>query len=708
MALEMVSPPKKLLAPALQPTFSRDGSRVSFRVQGAVAQTPGFQSFFAERYAATRSASGWETTATSPPGVAEIVDGTIKAGGAVAFTPDLSRWILVGATQAQAAAGLARLFHAGLDGSFSAFSPLLVPIDDSGEAKLTEAAVGFQVLGASADLSTAVLRLPLPTTSYLPGDPRNSSAEAAPGGDANSYVISQGSDGTSVELLARDKENKVYGGRCGAHSGGGKIISITSEMTIYQGAVSGDGSPIYFTTRPAQPFDSLAGEGPVCNLANPLRILKRVATSMGPEITEIAPGAPAAPGDDFYQGASADGTKVYFTSPRKLAASDIDPSAEECGKDLGASKGCDLYLYDSTKPEAERLSQVSAGGAGDPSPGEGANVLSSITAISGDGSHAYFVAQGVLTTDSNPSGVVAVAGKPNLYVYERDAAHPAGQTAFIGTLNAGESGRLWGTEGTFFNDAYAVPLHSAEAGEDLGGDGHILAFVSNAPLTPDDTDGIRSDIFRYDATAETLERISKAAPGGSDNGSFGAGANPVNRSIGENFGEGGRWASEDGETIAFVTAEGLVPGLEGEVPRPYVWHAGALASVTTKSLGAADEPPAVSPDGEEVAFSTTTSLLPQDRDTAKDVYVVRVDGGFLEPIETQPCDPLKDGSCQGPPGPRSGTSISPTSIFVGPGNIKPKPECKKGFVKAHSKCVKKHHKGPSFKKRGGHKQGDGR
>jgi hypothetical protein len=707
MALEMVSPPQKLLAPAFQPTFSRDGSRVTFRLQGGVGQTPGFQSFFAERYAATRGPSGWETTATSPPGAAAIVNGGIKAGGAVAFTPDLSGWTLIGATQAQEAAGVVQLFHAGLDGSFSAFSPLLVPIDNSGEAKLTEAAVNFQVTGVSTDLSTAVLRLPLPTTSYLPLDPRNASAENAPGEDANSYVISQDSDGaSSIELLARDKNDKVYGGLCGAHSGGGKIQSIATELKIYQGAVSGDGSRIYFTTRPAQAFDSLTGEGPLCDLTNPLRILKRVETPTGPEITEIAPGAPTAPGDDLYQGASADGTKVYFTSPRKVTSTDVDPSAEECGKELGASKGCDLYLYDSTKPAGERLTQVSAGGSGDPTPGKGADVLSSITAVSGDGTHAYFVAQGVLTTDPNPAGDSAQAGKPNLYLYERDSAHPAGRTAFIGTLATTDP--LWGTEGTFFSNAYAVPLHSAGGGEDLGGDGHVLAFVSKAPLTADDTDGAHSDVFRYDAAAEMLERISKAVPGGSDNGAFEVSANPVNLTIGENFGEGGRWVSEDGETIGFATAEGLVPGLEGNAPRPYVWHAGELAPVSTRSLAAAEEPPAVSPDGQEVGFSTTTSLLPQDRDTAKDVYLVRAGGGFLEPLEAQPCDPLKEGSCQGPAGSQPGASTPPSSSFVGPGNVKPKPKCKKGFVKKHGKCVKKHHKGQSSKKRAGHKQGAGR
>lgn len=688
MALEMVSPPKKLLQPAFIPSFSADGSRILFASEAALAGTPGLQSEAGDRYVATLTSSGWQLASTSPPASAEIVFGGVRRGGPQAFSPDLGEWVLLGATQAQNNTGISRLYRGGLEGSFAPASPLLYPIDESGSGALTENIVNYEITASSADLSTSVLRLPLPSISLLPNDPR-AKGEGEPGGDRNSYVISDAEGEPTIQLLARSSEGTVYGGLCGAHLGGGEI----GFSHINQGAISPDGQTIYLTTRPAQEFDSETGEGPACDTANPLRIMRRRETPTGPKIGEIPPLSPSEPGDDLYQGASADGNRVYFTTPRSLAPSDGDTGAEPCSYHLGASKGCDLYLYDPTRPKAERLLQVSAGGAGDPTPGKGADVLSSVTAISGDGSHAYFVAQGVLTTEPNPEGATPSAGQPNLYVYDADSK----ATAFIGTLAAGDEKELWGVEGSFERSAYTVPLHHlSEEGAEAGGDGHVLLFASDAPLTAGDADGGHRDVFRYDADAKTLERISKAAPGGSDNGPFDVYVNPSRPQSGlltGNFGEQTRWVSEDGETAAFITAEPLAPGDGDEAANPYVWHEGSLARIAARAQVIPAEPPAVSADGTEVAFSTATKLLPQDGDTAKDVYVARVDGGFANLVEeAEPCDPLAEGSCRGQAEATPAALANATSGFAGPGNAHPKARCKRGYVRRHGRCVRSHRK----------------
>ena len=426
--------------------------------------------------------------------------------------------------------------------------------------------------------------------------------------------------------------------------------------------------------------------------------MQRVETAPGEaEITPISPELPKAGGDDLYQAASRDGTKVYFASPRKLTASDTDATSEACSADLGASKGCDLYLYDAIRPPAERLTQVSAGGTGDATPGSGANVLSLVTAISGNASHAYFVAQGVLTTDPNPEGDTASAGQPNLYLYERDAAHPSGRTAFVGRLDPGDKGQLWGTEGSFFGNASAVPLHVGAS----GGDGHVLFVASKAPLTADDLDGGHRDVFRYNASEETLERISKPTAGGADNGPFDVTVNPslpAGFAPAANFDERTRWASEDGETTAFITDEALDPADDDGVSNPYLFKEDQLASVRAE----AKDPPAVSPTGNAIGFATKTALLPSDRDLVRDVYVLRTDGGFPPPIESPSnCEPPL---CQG------GASLVPapppngTATFVWAPRIKKPSSCKKGFVKKHGKCVKKkrkHGKKKANKSRGG-------
>ena len=58
---------------------------------------------------------------------------------------------------------------------------------------------------------------------------------------------------------------------------------------------------------------------------------------------------------------------------------------------------------------------------------------------SGDGSHVYFVAKSVLTTQPNAEGQEAQLGADNMYVYERDSTYPAGHTAFVTMLCSGES-----------------------------------------------------------------------------------------------------------------------------------------------------------------------------------------------------------------------------------------------------------------------------
>ncbi len=683
LGLEMVTPPKKFIQPALLPSYSRDGSRLLLSLQTALPASPGYQNFEGDRYVALRTAAGWELAETSPP-VAALVSGGAKLGGPSTFTPDLGRWAQLGATQAENQVGVAQLFGGGLDGSFAPLSPRLVAIDDSGSPVLQVSVVNLVVAGSSEDLSRTVL-WPIPTTtSYLSEDPRGDA------GGRNSYLVGPGPGGEpTIELLARDKEGKVFGGRCGSHLGG-------EDTTFNQGAISADGQRILFTTRPAQPWDSEAVEGPACSSANPLRILERTETPEGPVISEPIPGGPSAPGDDLFEAASADGTKLYLTTTRKLTAADSDSETGECSPFLAASKGCDLYLYDASKAPGERLTLVS-----DAEGPVQANVPSGIAAVSGDGSRAYFAAPAVLTSDLNPLGEGAQGGgKPNLYLYEADTD----ELSFLATLSNEDQQALWGTKGSFFGDAYAVPLYGP--GLQGGGEGHVLAFATKAPVTADDEDGGFRDAFRFDAEAETLERISKAPAGGSDNGPFDVSVNPAIREFyEENFNEMPRWASEDGELIAFATAEPLLPGDGDEQINPYAWDAGQLGAVFA-SLLTVDriEPPAVAPVGEQFAFATTARLLPRDGDTAKDVYVAREGGGIPEPVAPPICDPLVEGACQGP------ASFKPPALMpfaATPGNLKPT-KCKKGQVKRKGKCMKKKQGKRKAGKRAGRNRGEDR
>jgi hypothetical protein len=675
MALEMVSPPQKSGQPTRSPEVSANGERVVFYSVAALGGTLGVHDFFnGDPYVATRGESGWTTAPTAPP--PEIVRGWFVTPNADSFSPELSSWFQLAATLPQHQQGIARVFQGGLGGLFSPLSPPMVPLNSAGTGASGDTRVvdDSRLSGASADHSHFYFTPGNKSdnegnridtgTAYLAGDPEPTGM----GANLNTYLAQPDSNGEpSLKLLARDSGGEVWGGNCGTRLGGLGGVGGTNR-----GAVSSDGTRVYFSTRPSQP-----SVGPCETTTNKLRILMRSETGAGPEIeelfspecTRISPPCDTSNGDDLYQGASVDQTKVYFTTTRQLVNSDLDTTS-------------DLYLFDSTKPLGERLAQVSAGGTGDLSPGSGANV-SSAAAISGDGSHVYFTSNSVLTTAKNPVGAEAQVGKPNLYLYEpEDPASPGqSKTAFIGTVEGGVS------------DAYPVPLTAQDlGGVEIGGDGHILLFETKAALvSTEDADGTHLDAYRYNAEMGQLRCASclSGNPDGvpldiSHNGSAGTRGTT-------DFAERDRWVSEDGESVAFTTAEALVAADENNVIDSYLWRKGQLYLLpgTNDDLGHLRDGPVLSHDGSEVAFRSFAQLLPQDGDSAIDTYVARVDGGYLVPAPPVPC---KGEGCQEPfkaqPGGQGSASEPPTA-----GNARELPKkCKKGFVRKHGRCIKRPHR----------------
>jgi hypothetical protein len=675
MALELVSPPKKFVQNATNASVSADGGRVIFKTRGALGDVPSQTDLaFGDTYVATRGTTGWSVEGTVPP--APKFDEGWSGGADLArsFSPDFASWLMVAGTKEHESLGLAQVFRGGLGGLFLPLSPFLEFADAASHG--LDNLTNMQLQGAAADHSRMVFAAGESTTRYLADDPNLADA----GGElGNVYVTRRDqAGGTSLELLARDGAGTVWGARCGVRLGGLVSNLAGASNGRDQGAVSyPDGSRSYFSTRPAQ-----AGSDPCNPFFNRLRIMRRVDASGGPQVTELLAGEPGCArvspacdpgdGDDLYQGASVDGSKVYFTTTRQLTDSDLDVGNPfiPCDSSLmPVADGCDLYLYDSDRPAGDRLIQVSAGTAnpGHPTAGSDAKVYSGTTAISGDGSHVYFVAQGVLTADTNPAAAAAVAGQPNLYLYQRDDSHPAGQLAFIGTLAVGDSGQLWGGDGTFKNGAYPVPATgNDDNGVEIGGDGRTLLFQSRAALTAGDSDGGRLDVYRYDSVTDQLERISKAAPGGSDNGAIDVLKVIGASQTGTDFAESYRWASEDGETVVFKTREGLAADDDNAAFDSYMWRDGQLhrlpGSADSTALAEQDGPsrqPAVSHDGSVVAFAAVDPLLPQDGDTAIDVYTARVDGGYVYQPDPADCDVLADACHDG------GSSETPFTLGSG-------------------------------------------
>ena len=98
------------------------------------------------------------------------------------------------------------------------------------------------------------------------------------------------------------------------------------------------------------------------------------------------------PEDAEFAGASKDGSKAFFTDTQQLTDDATQGAGSAAtGGCINAGTGCNLYLYDFANPSGTNLIDISAGDTS----GSGPQVQG-VMATSDDGSHVYFVADGVL------------------------------------------------------------------------------------------------------------------------------------------------------------------------------------------------------------------------------------------------------------------------------------------------------------------------
>jgi hypothetical protein len=511
---------------------------------------------------------------------------------------------------------------------------------------------------------------------------------------------------------------------CGGEPAGPRLVAVNNEgnegnpisprCQVQLGsvhntfhAISSDGSEIFFTTcinnngADQQLFVRLGGTRTV-------EVSRSLSESCG--ASEIpCPGAGRA--SATFAGASEDGSKVYFTTTAPLVPGDSDASNNLYLASIGcpaSTPGCSA-----SEKVVTSLAEVSRGASG----GE-AGVLG-VVRVAPDGSRVYFVATGDLlsagqqATLESAGRAIPHAGADNLYVY--DSA--TGETTFVGDLCAGHdlSGAVEDSACPSSTENDTPTWREGEAGEDAqtaGPAGEFLVFSTVAQLTRDDIDTAR-DVYRYDASTDTLDRVSIGEVGADDNGNnsaFGAAIVPDGTissvQVNTQYGLNSRAISEDGSRIVFESAEALSPLATNGLTNVYEWHkepGWSEGRVTLISGGSGETPvddAVIDPSGENVFFLTTQQLLPQDTDEAPDIYDARLGGGFpVVPALAQPCS---GDACQGPltnpapllvPGSVSqapGENLAPPP--VAPAKAKPKAKpvtCKKGYVKKQAKCLKK-------------------
>jgi NHL repeat-containing protein len=651
------------------------GDRAGFAAQ-IFGDDPRSVPSFLNQYVSERGPGGWEVAETSAPAERSLSESNLM------WAADLGKALRAVGSPAERDRSEAQFTFANLDGGLQEASPQLVPLTRSGIRH-------YALRGASSDLSTYVFGFGSASpnqasVTLLPGEPP---VNGGTGSQSNLYEIT-GAGGPSPTPLAILNR---------ADGAGGAIIGGVCGATIAGGAhpVSSDGSVVYFNISPEAP-----GSGVCPNTPPPRRLFKRIDNETTVEVsapqcspTPTCPGSPA--GDDVFAGASADGQVVFFTTVRQLVNADTDSTA-------------DLYAYDENPPAGQpKLVQVSAGeNVGAHTAGSGAEVLLQLPAEGGvldsaeDGSRIYFVAKGAIA-GANGEGGSPTSGGKNLYVWERDAAHPTGRIAFIAGLTAADASEWRQGEN---KQARALP----DPG-DGSGDGHALLFSTTAKLTAADLDS-SPDVYLYDDSAGPGSALTCLTCAG--NGAFEAilpfrsfSAAGLSR---PDYAAEQPVASADLSTVVFATQERLSPEDENQTWDAYAWHEGAVELISRGSerfgIPLSFEQVAISPDGRNAFFVTAAPLVGSDTNGAYDLYDARIGGGFPEAARATACE--EEVGCHGALPPPPPTLPGPGSSAPGPGNQPAPVPCKKGKVRRGGKCVKKpsHHKKKATKGKHHHRR----
>ncbi len=634
-AYELVTPPVKsssqfdaALELAYSSTVAADGEAVTLRTTEPQPGAP----TGGEAYVATRGAGGWIAEDIMP---LESYDGLgcQRYQAVYAYSDRFTKDVMsVGvASSATAAGGLPEDPESCnpegrqvVSGEPVGYENLLVRDNATGVYQLvnvtppgvTPAEAHFQ--DASADLSHVIFT----ETSPL--------AEGARYGVENLYEWDEGAlrlvsvlpDGTAVT---------------------GSLAAKASKSEHDEGVVSSDGLHVLFTYDGAL-FDRIDGQRTV-------------------QIDEKQGGSGPS-GSGSFTAASADGSKIFFLDESKLTADSTaavgEPDLYECALPEGGSK-CELT--DITVARA----------------GEHADVLRVTPLGPHDSSYVYFVAEGVLASNTreftNSEGKTVVegaqAGKENLYLWNGE------KTTFIAT-------------GVLYNGRSGI--------EQTSPDGKWLAFESYESLTGYDNvepanEAAVSELFLYSAATGQLACASCDPTGEPPVEGGGVARFPGN--IGETYGVFlSRYLLTDAGQVFFETREGLVPSDTNGQLDVYEYEGGRVYVISSGTSSFESNLEGVSESGDDVFFRSDQALVPQDTQEGLIViYDARVAGGFPAPATPPACTTAD--ACRTPVLPQPSIYGAPASqTFEGADKLAPPSEVKpKKKVKLKKRvCKRKKHK----------------
>jgi hypothetical protein len=516
-------------------------------------------------------------------------------------------------------------------------------------------------------------------------------------------VCTGAGDGRTV-VPSVDAGGKISAQTCPAPLAGRDERLIDSRgaalrTTGGQRMISDDGSRVFFMSPdpgPSAHNASCGGSGAATQCPPQLYVRQRdsdgSATTRWISRSQVPGQAASLTSTALFEGASADGDKVFFRTAAPLTADDPNggtPVSAGVKTGTPSPNSVDLYMYDlpdapGADPGDGTLTRISAGPAGigdgnvssdstSPGGGDPAGDGGGLRAVSADGLRVYFVTSAPIAgvpapssgTSTSPGGTTTQTTTKNLYFYD---AHrdPADRWRYIARLPAstplggcaakGQIDRLSllsGAQG--LTPTVVVSDHRCVR---TVSDGSFVTIWTDGQLIASDPNSSTGDLYAYDADADELNRVS-APQGGAGVGYTCAEAGGHQCFGDPGIGDGntpgslfplGLVSDPDvpGDKVVFFESKSkLVVEDQNDAYDVYQWRNGHLSLISTGAVGAEDALYRGNDrTGKNVYISTRDRLAWQDHDAVLDVYTVRAGGGIPEPEAPVVCDVLA-GGCHG-------------------------------------------------------------
>ena len=674
-----------------QDASSPDGNRMIFHTIGATAGSPvgGFESALYSQRDPQKGWSWYSIDAPIPlccqPHWRFFTDDLTTAAytSAAKLTPD--------AEEKKTNLYLRNLRTGGAE--------LLTPVGETGTT--LGGAPNIHVGGISDGAKTVVYQSPSDQTGQSPPSTPN----------LYEWVSGQG-----LRLVSYDENENIlpYGSDVGSGQQWATMenaVSSDGKRIIYHALEAGPDTPagqIYVRTDPD-------GSGPSAPSSVRATASQRTdcagdPTCGGDNVPDPAPDASGALPALYWNAEAEHADKLIFTSCERLtddstaqAGGCVDAGRTSIGENPEISGVEELYMYDVPSGELTDLTTAEPNGG----------KVFGVVGASDDLSRIYFVAGGILSSDTGANGTTATEGKDsaykrNLYLWED------GTINFIATLADTTGTPYFDGPNKIYamgdNENYNLAPRFKEPYSRVTGDGQHLLFTSRARLTSYDNfnpavdcDGPLRDadscaeIYRFDADADELVCVS-CNPSGEpplldstlgDPGGPGSG-------LDERFDPKlSHSMSEDGARIFFDTKEALLTRDSNGKRDVYQWSESAGLKLISTGRSAADSNFIdATPTGSDVFFSTREPLTALDDDKQVDVYDARAAGGFPEPALPPPA--CEGDACQpaavvpNDPTPGSASFLGSTSPSL---RSRAPKRCQKGERKVKrrgkTRCVEK-------------------